>query len=410
MTIYNVSEINTYIKELFSTDNNLRKVMIRGEISNFKFHSSGHCYLTLKDEHAALRAVIFRRFAQKLRFRPENGMKVIACGSISVYDRDGTYQLYIEQLVPDGIGDLNLYYEQLKNKLTLEGLFNPEHKRSLPIYPKTIGIITSKTGAVLHDIYNVASQRNPAVKLLLYPVMVQGDGSAEQIVKALQYFDCHYDLCDVLIIGRGGGSMEDLWSFNDERVVRAVYAAKLPIVSAVGHETDYTLTDFASDVRASTPSHAAQLCVPSREELLKKIYLLQTNLSNVIENYLASCHTRLNNCRNNKLFNDTYSPLGDSWQQLDLLISQLNNAVNHQFTDKQHIITVLSEKLALLNPETALQRGYSMVYRGNTVITSTDQLAKNDLLQIVLSDGQVSATVNALKKKGEHYAKKETNI
>ena len=257
MAIYNVSEVNNYIYNLVFADKILQKIMVRGEISNFKLHTSGHCYLTLKDDKAAIKTVIFRRAAQKIKFRPENGMKVIACGNIGVYERDGAYQLYVSQLIPDGVGELNLYYEQLKQKLTAEGLFDEIYKKPLPFYPKCIGIITSKTGAVLHDIFHVASLRNPNVKLLLYPVKVQGQGSAEEITTALKFFN-KQRICDVIIMGRGGGSIEDLWSFNDEQVVRTVFNSKIPVVSAVGHETDYTLTDFVSDMRAATPSQAAE--------------------------------------------------------------------------------------------------------------------------------------------------------
>ncbi len=398
MSIYSVSEINAYINDLISSNIHLKKVMIRGEISNFKFHSSGHCYLTLKDNSSSIKAVIFRRFAQKLRFRPENGQKVIACGSIGVYDRDGIYQLYIEQLIPDGVGELNLYYEQLKKKLEAEGLFSAENKKHLPLYPKSIGIITSRTGAVLHDIFNVASQRNPSVKLFLFPVSVQGDGSVEQIVSAIKYFNQHKELCDVLIIGRGGGSMEDLWSFNDEHVVRAVFASEIPIVSAVGHETDYTLTDFASDVRASTPSHAAEICVPAQKELLQKLGFLEASLNNMVKKNITKYHERLDRCLNSIVFTDASHLLDNRYQQLDTLMTSLCNTTNKQLIGKKHILDILSEKLSVLDPNAALKRGYSMIYNDGIIINSTEQLNKNDQIKIILSDGKISATVNDIMK------------
>ena len=398
MSIYSVSEINSYISDLISSNIHLKKVMIRGEISNFKFHSSGHCYLTLKDNASSIKAVIFRRFAQKLRFRPENGQKVIACGSIGVYDRDGVYQLYIEQLIPDGVGELNLYYEQLKKKLDAEGLFSAENKKALPLYPKSIGIITSKTGAVLHDIFHVASQRNPAVKLFLFPVLVQGDGSVEQIVSAIKYFNQHKELCDVLIIGRGGGSMEDLWSFNDEQVVRAVFASEIPIVSAVGHETDCTLTDFASDVRASTPSHAAEICVPAQKELLQRLSFLETSLNNMVKKNITKYHERLDRCLDSIVFTDASHLLDNRYQQLDTLMTSLCNLTNKQLTGKKHILDILSEKLSVLDPKAALKRGYSMIYNDEIIVNSISQLNKDEQIRIILSDGQISATVNDIMK------------
>ena len=398
MSIYSVSEINSYISDLISSNIHLKKVMIRGEISNFKFHSSGHCYLTLKDNSSSIKAVIFRRFAQKLRFRPENGQKVIACGSIGVYDRDGVYQLYIEQLIPDGVGELNLYYEQLKKKLDTEGLFSAENKKALPLYPKSIGIITSRTGAVLHDIFHVASQRNPAVKLFLFPVLVQGDGSVEQIVSAIKYFNQHKELCDVLIIGRGGGSMEDLWSFNDEQVVRAVFASEIPIVSAVGHETDCTLTDFASDVRASTPSHAAEICVPAQKELLQRLSFLETSLNNMLKKNITKYHERLDRCLDSIVFTDASHLLDNRYQQLDTLMTSLCNITNKQLTGKKHILDILSEKLSVLDPKAALKRGYSMIYNDEIIVNSISQLNKDEQIRIILSDGQISATVNDIMK------------
>ena len=398
MSIYSVSEINSYISDLISSNIHLKKVMIRGEISNFKFHSSGHCYLTLKDNSSSIKAVIFRRFAQKLRFRPENGQKVIACGSIGVYDRDGVYQLYIEQLIPDGVGELNLCYEQLKKKLDAEGLFSAENKKALPLYPKSIGIITSRTGAVLHDIFHVASQRNPAVKLFLFPVLVQGDGSVEQIVSAIKYFNQHKELCDVLIIGRGGGSMEDLWSFNDEQVVRAVFASDVPIVSAVGHETDCTLTDFASDVRASTPSHAAEICVPAQKELLQRLGFLETSLNNMVKKNITKYHERLDRCLDSIVFTDASHLLDNRYQQLDTLMTSLCNITNKQLTGKKHILDILSEKLSVLDPKAALKRGYSMIYNDEIIVNSISQLNKDEQIRIILSDGQISATVNDIMK------------
>ncbi|MBB5336386.1 exodeoxyribonuclease VII large subunit [Pectinatus brassicae] len=395
MTIYNVSEINNYIYNLISADNILQKIMVRGEISNFKLHTSGHCYLTLKDDKSAIKTVVFRRAAQKIKFRPENGMKVIACGNIGVYERDGAYQLYVSQLIPDGVGELNLYYEQLKKKLANEGLFEEIYKKPLPLYPKCIGIITSKTGAVLHDIFHVASLRNPTVKLLLYPVKVQGQGSAEEITAALKFFNKH-KLCDVIIMGRGGGSIEDLWSFNDEDVVRTVFKSKIPIVSAVGHETDYTLTDFVSDMRAATPSQAAEFCVPAREEQLQKIELYRTKIYNLVCQQLQYYRERLNNCQQSHVFKQPYKLLDTKYQCIDTLQLKINDICDKYITEKKHSLDILAEKLLLLDPHAALQRGYSMIYKDKQLVNSIKKIKKTEQIQINVSDGFFSATVDEI--------------
>lgn len=398
MAIYSVSQINAYISELMSSDALLKRIIVRGEISNFKFHSSGHCYFTLKDETSAIKAVIFRRFAQKLRFRPENGMLVLACGNINVYERDGVYQLYVEQLVPEGAGALSLRYEQLKKQLAEEGLFAEENKKALPMRPKCVGILTSKTGAVVHDIFKVASNRDPSVRLLLFPVSVQGKDAAGQLVEALHYFNAHRNLCDVIIIGRGGGSMEDLWPFNEENVVRAVYASTIPVVSAVGHETDYTLTDFVSDVRAATPSHAAELCVPSREEWLRRLALLENHATDVVREDINTRREQLHKCMNSIVFKNTYYLFGAKYQQLDLFLTQLDNALQKKLDAKKNMLSILAGKISLLNPQAALQRGYSMVYKGKQVVKSTADLKRSDKLKIILTDGQVLVSVEDIAK------------
>lgn len=398
MTIYTVTQINAHISDLLRSDALLKKVMIRGEISNFKFHSSGHCYLTLKDENTAIHAVIFRRFAQKLRFRPENGMRVIACGSVSVYERDGAYQLYIEQLIADGAGALSIRYEQLKKQLEAEGLFAIEDKQALPLRPKCIGIITSRTGAVLHDIYTVASRRDASIKLLLYPVLVQGLEAANQLVEALQFFNTHRNLCDVIIIGRGGGSMEDLWSFNEETVVRAVATSQIPVVSAIGHETDYTLTDFASDVRAATPSQAAELCVPSRAEWLQKLTAFEQHLTDIVEGKITNLREQLTRCTDSIALRDTDYLLRDNYQLLDNLTMQLNNQVQVQLSQKENEFAIIKEKITLLDPQKALQRGYSVLAKDDKIIKTVDSLACGDYIHIKLTDGRLAATVEDIEK------------
>ncbi|MBQ7953456.1 MAG: exodeoxyribonuclease VII large subunit, partial [Clostridia bacterium] len=261
-----VTQLNKYIKNLLETDINLSQISVKGEISNFKLHSSGHCYMTIKDETAQIRAVMFKTYTSSLKFTPENGMKITATGKISVYERDGQYQMYIFSMQPDGLGDLHVEFEKLKAKLTAEGIFDASHKKPIPKTPKTIGVVTSPTGAAIRDIINVVTRRYPLAEIIVCPVLVQGENSAKQIANAIEYMN-RENMADVLIVGRGGGSIEDLWSFNEEVVAYAIYNSKIPIISAVGHETDFTIADFAADLRAPTPSAAAELAVPSVLEL-----------------------------------------------------------------------------------------------------------------------------------------------
>ncbi len=275
--IYTVSQLNRYIKNRFDDDAVLHNLMIKGEISNFKLHTSGHCYFTLKDNSAGIKCVAFRSNAMNFRFAPQNGMKVIAGGYVSVYERDGAYQLYVKELFPEGVGELTLALEELKKRLYAEGLFDDVHKQELPFYPKVIGVVTSRTGAVIRDICHVAKRRNPYVKIVLYSVLVQGDEAAEEIAQGIEFFNERFAV-DAIIVGRGGGSMEDLWAFNEERVVRAIFASKIPVISAVGHETDYTLSDLVCDVRAATPSQAAELAVPEKAALKNYVEGLHDSL------------------------------------------------------------------------------------------------------------------------------------
>ena len=322
MAIHSVSEVNNFIKQLLASTPILSSIMVRGEISNFKCYASGHCYFTLKDASSALKCVMFRSRAQHLRFQPVNGLSVIASGNIAVYERDGVYQLYVDSLVPEGKGDLALAYEQLKNRLAAEGLFAKERKKALPQFPKKIGVVTSLSGAVLRDIYHVTKRRWPAVQLVLYPVQVQGEFSAKQVALAIEFFNTKYAV-DVMIVGRGGGSMEDLWSFNEEVVVRAIAASKIPIISAVGHETDFSLADFAADVRAATPSQAAELAVPDRDELKRYVVRMQRQLAQMARRELNERRLRLQACQKNKLLQRPELLLADRRQRLDNLISSL---------------------------------------------------------------------------------------
>ena len=374
--------------------------MVRGEISNFKCYASGHCYFTLKDASSALKCVMFRSQAQHLRFQPVNGLSVIASGNIAVYERDGVYQLYVDSLAPEGKGDLALAYEQLKNRLAAEGLFAKDRKKALPKFPKKIGIVTSLSGAVLRDIYHVTKRRWPAVQLVLYPVQVQGEFSAKQVALAIEFFNTKYAV-DVMIVGRGGGSMEDLWSFNEEVVVRAIAASKIPIISAVGHETDFSLADFAADVRAATPSQAAELAVPDRDELKRYVVRMQRQLAQMARRELNERRLRLQVCQKNKLLQRPELLLADRRQRLDNLISKLRQCLDENITVKNHQLSLALEKLSVLNPAKTLQRGFALVEHGGKIVTRVQEVKKGDKLQLTFSDGKVSVVAADLTRKGD---------
>lgn len=400
MAIHSVSEVNNFIKQLLASTPILSSIMVRGEISNFKCYASGHCYFTLKDASSALKCVMFRSRAQHLRFQPVNGLSVIASGNIAVYERDGVYQLYVDSLAPEGKGDLALAYEQLKNRLAAEGLFAKERKKALPKFPKKIGVVTSLSGAVLRDIYHVTKRRWPAVQLVLYPVQVQGEFSAKQVALAIEFFNTKYAV-DVMIVGRGGGSMEDLWSFNEEVVVRAIAASKIPIISAVGHETDFSLADFAADVRAATPSQAAELAVPDRDELKRYVIRMQRQLAQMARRELNERRLRLQACQKNKLLQRPELLLADRRQRLDNLISRLRQCLDENITVKKHQLSLALEKLSVLNPAKTLQRGFALVEHGGKIVTRVQEVKKGDKLQLTFSDGKVSVVAADLTRKGD---------
>ncbi len=400
MAIHSVSEVNNFIKQLLASTPILSSIMVRGEISNFKCYASGHCYFTLKDASSALKCVMFRSQAQHLRFQPVNGLSVIASGNIAVYERDGVYQLYVDSLAPEGKGDLALAYEQLKNRLAAEGLFAKDRKKALPKFPKKIGVVTSLSGAVLRDIYHVTKRRWPAVQLVLYPVQVQGEFSAKQVALAIEFFNTKYAV-DVMIVGRGGGSMEDLWSFNEEVVVRAIAASKIPIISAVGHETDFSLADFAADVRAATPSQAAELAVPDRDELKRYVVRMQRQLAQMARRELNERRLRLQACQKNKLLQRPELLLADRRQRLDNLISKLRQCLDENITVKKHQLSLALEKLSVLNPAKTLQRGFALVEHGGKIVTRVQEVKKGDKLQLTFSDGKVSVVAADLTRKGD---------
>ena len=392
--VYNVSEVNQYIKNILEGVPELSDILIRGELSNYKIYPSGHHYFTLKDAQGALRSVMFKGSAMKLRFRPENGMKVIAAGRISVFPRDGAYQLYCTSLSPDGVGDLYVAFEQLKEKLHQEGLFDPEHKKPLPRFPQRIAIITSSAGAAVHDMIRILRRRYPIAKVLLLPVRVQGVEAPPEIVGAIRYAN-RWQLADVIITGRGGGSIEDLWAFNDERVARAIYASQIPVISAVGHEPDVTISDFVADRRASTPSNAAEIAVPDMAELLGTLQSGGTRLVQAQLKLLEREEVRLDNLSRKRVLTDPSAFLQDRKMYLDFVQQKLAGAARMTLDGDERRFARLTAKLDAMSPLKVLGRGYAMVQREDgTVLRSAQQAEIGDRVQVRLGEGKLSCTVN----------------
>lgn len=393
MKVYTVSDITKYIKQTFVRDAILSSVYIRGEISNYKQHYSGHCYFTLKDSNATIRAVMFKSRAQFLRFKPHDGLQIIAGGQISVFERDGQYQLYVEQLLPDGVGDLSLAFQQLKERLSLEGLFDESRKRPLPMLPQRIGIVTSPTGAVLRDIVTVSKRRHPGISLTLFPVKVQGPEAPKEIARALAVLN-RLKQVDVIIVGRGGGSIEELWAFNEEEVVRSIAASEIPVVSAVGHETDYTLSDFAADRRAATPSQAAELVVPDAAELRRYVQALRDMLLKDMYRVIDSNRTCVLKCIGSRSFTQPYELIKDKQQLVDELLQRLVQATGKTVVTKQHAFKLLTEKLSVLNPLAVLARGYSIARTvEKEVVRSARHVVPDQELEIVLAQGSLAVKV-----------------
>lgn len=392
--VLTVSQLNFYIKSLIENDSKLNIVFLSGEISNLTDHyRSGHIYLSLKDEKSVIRAVMFSGNARNLRFKPTDGMKVICRGRVAVYEPTGQYQLYIEDMQPDGIGALTLAYEQLKKKLADKGLFDSAHKKLLPRFPKTVGVITSPTGAAVQDIRNILYRRFPCVNIVMCPVLVQGDSAPEQLVRAVKTLDM-YNTCDVIIIGRGGGSIEDLWAFNDETLANAIYDCKIPVISAVGHETDFTICDFVSDMRAPTPSAAAELAVPDKAELMSYYSSQLQYLSSFMDSQFRKNSSRLIDFQRRISLVSPRSKIDKYEKNIELLLNKSQNLVNEKYIKKSNEITKISAKLESLNPLSVLSRGYSIAEKDGVVITSSSQLNKGDNFTLEFSDGKINATVN----------------
>lgn len=388
-----VTELNKYVKDSIAQDEFLNNVLVKGEISNYKHHYTGHLYFTLKDEKSLIKCVMFKTYADNMKFEPKDGMKVIIFGTVSVFERDGIYQIYCKMMQEDGIGDLFAAYEKLKEKLSLEGLFDEKYKKIIPKMPKVIGVLTSNTGAVIRDIINVSTRRNPNVYIRLLPVPVQGSGAAEKIVKAIRKMN-DKNLADVIILARGGGSLEDLWPFNEEIVARAIFDSKLPVISAVGHETDFTIADFVADLRAPTPSAAAELAVPDIEDIKYDLNLYDRRMRMALKKKTEIMRLRFEKCMNSNVYQDPYQKINDRYLLVDKYTRSIENAQIRRMKDARIKMIGLVSKLDALSPLKTLARGYSLVEtEDNKVITKSEKLKSGDKINIRFQDGISKAII-----------------
>ena len=396
--VLSISQINGYIQNLLDNDSLLCCLAVRGEISNYKVYPSGHHYFTLKDENASLKCVMFRGNATKLRFRPDNGMKVIAMGKISVYPRDGAYQLYCTAMTMDGVGDLHAAFEQLKEKLAAQGLFDPTLKKTLPKYPGTIGIVTSSAGAAVHDMLRILNKRYPLTKVILLPVRVQGAEAPGEIAAAIAYANYHH-LADLLIVGRGGGSIEDLWAFNDEQVARAIYHSEIPVISAVGHEPDVTISDYVADMRAATPSNGAELAVPDQEALRQTLDALSATIQTNLLKQLKSARQRLDILSASPALQSPLQYLNQHRKNLVLISKRLESSQLRLVNRCKERFLTQTAKLDAMSPLKVLTRGYAMVQGENgTVLKSVQQSKIGDTVSVRISDGTLQAQVTDVKE------------
>ncbi|MGE4571735.1 MAG: exodeoxyribonuclease VII large subunit [Candidatus Izemoplasmatales bacterium] len=416
-----VTALNRYLKFKFDSDTELQSILLKAEISNFKRHSRGHLYLTLKDENSQVAAVMFSSHTKTLNFEPKDGDKIIISGYVSIYEPYGNYQVYITKMEVDGIGDLYLAYEKLKTTLQAEGLFREEYKKELPVLPKTVGVITSKTGAAVRDIINVIGQRFPLTKIIVYPASVQGVFAKDEIVKQIQKAN-NDPMVDVIILGRGGGSIEDLWPFNEEIVARAIFESKIPIISAVGHETDFTIADFVADKRASTPSHAAEMVVPHHQELMEKIHQYQTRMNQALFNTYQSLKSKYIHLVNQNIFKQplriiqnqdlTFGHLYDSLiknnpkkqieknqEKVKQYYQNMQSSFKHQVEINQHLFKRLIESLDHVNPLSIMSKGYAVVNQNHQIKKSIKEIDKNTDLSVLMHDGELLCKVLEVKGK-----------
>lgn len=394
-----VTELNQIIKTLIDGDPLLGKVCVRGELSNYKIYPSGHHYFTLKDAESSLRCVMFKSSASKLRFRPESGMGVTAFGRVSVFPRDGAYQLYCTDLIPEGTGDLQIAYEQLKAKLAAEGLFDPSHKKPLPQFPEKIAIITSSAGAAVHDMIRILGTRWPMTKILLLPVRVQGVEAPPEIVGAIRYANRH-KVADLIITGRGGGSIEDLWAFNDERVARAIYESELPVISAVGHEPDVTISDFVADVRASTPSNAAEIAVPDQSEMREALMNMDIRRTQAMRKSLSRMTAKLDDIKSRRVLQDPMAYIDTKRSELDYVRGRLVAAADKVNAQNRHKFVALASALDAMSPLKVLSRGYAIANDADgRLIKSVNDVNAGDEVKLSVFDGDIRCTVNEMEAK-----------
>lgn len=387
-----VTDLNKYIKDKIDNDENLNSVLVKGEISNFKNHYTGHLYFTLKDENSLIKCIMFKSSAVNLKFMPKDGMKVIIYGTVSVFERDGVYQIYCKMMQEDGMGSLHIAFEELKAKLGAEGLFSEEHKKQIPVMPKCIGVLTSNTGSVIRDIINVSTRRNPNVYIKLLPVPVQGEGAAVKIAEAIRTMN-DKKLADVIIIARGGGSLEDLWPFNEEIVARAIYESELPIISAVGHETDFTIADFVADLRAPTPSAAAELAVPNISDVLLKLKSYNNRYRLALKKKVDFMKLSYEKCMNRRAFREPLQTINERYILLDKNIKLIQNEIMTIYKDKKSKAINTIEKLDALSPLKTLTRGYSITEMNGKVVKSVKELKENDEIKIRFKDGVTKAKI-----------------
>lgn len=387
-----VTKLNKYIKDRVAEDDYLKSVFVKGEISNFKHHYTGHMYFTLKDENSLIKCIMFKSSTATLSFIPKDGMKVFILGSVSVFERDGVYQIYVKAMQEDGVGDLYKEYEELKNKLEKEGYFDKEHKKKIPYMPKTIGVLTSQTGSVIRDIINVSTRRNPNVHIRLFPIPVQGKKAELDIADAIRIMN-DKKLADVLILARGGGSIEDLWPFNEEITARAIYNSKIPVISAVGHETDFTIADFVADLRAPTPSAAAELAVPDVEEVRMKIETYRNRYKNALKKKIEYMKLRYEKCMASKVFTDPTSKIKELYIELDNQIKRLENVTTNKVKDLKSSSIEIISKLDTLSPLKTLTRGYAIAEKDKKSVKSIKDIKKDDIINLKFIDGNIDTKV-----------------
>lgn len=387
-----VTELNLYIKDKFNKDEYLNNVLIKGEISNFKHHYTGHMYFTLKDENSLIKCIMFKSYTNNLKFVPRDGMKVIILGTVSVFERDGVYQIYCKAMQEDGLGSLHVAYEELKAKLEKEGLFDAKYKKPIPKMPGCIGVLTSNTGAVIRDIINVSTRRNPNVYIKLLPVPVQGEGAAKKIAEAIKIMN-EKKLADVIILARGGGSLEDLWPFNEEIVARAIFDSELPVISAVGHETDFSISDFVADLRAPTPSAAAELAVPNISDFVLKLNNFELRYKNALKKKIEIMRLRYEKCMMRRAFSNPLQNIQDKYLYIDKLNKSMQTNINYKIQNSKTKMVELITKLDNLSPLKTLTRGYSILEKDGKIIKSVNNLNKDDEINIRLIDGNAKAKI-----------------